>query len=150
MRGMCREQYRLFWNSCKVVSIKLLLAFVIIALSTARFRQPPFPLLLSPLSMPLTVYLLLPLFPSQFPLSFSRCSLISIWLTSVFAGKMMNCSNSARLTSDNWSTEGLPDKQTDTQTYKQISNNKNNNETRRTQSQNQKPKINTQRNEMIF
>lgn len=148
MRGMCREQYRLFWNSCKVVSIKLLLAFVIIALSTARFRQhpPPLPLLLPPLHATGCVSA-----SASLPLAVpSFCSLISIWLTSVFAGKMMNCSNSARLTTDNWSTEGLPDKQTDIQIYKQISNNKNNNETRRTQSQNQKPKINTQRKEMIF
>lgn len=89
--GVQREQYRLFWNSCKVVSIKLLLAFVIIALSCARFRQTPtfpfFPPFSSLLFLPLALYLPLSLSLIQFPPSFSRCSLILICVTSVLLAK---------------------------------------------------------------
>lgn len=89
--GVQREQYRLFWNSCKVVSIKLLLAFVIIALSCARFRQTPTSPFFLPFSslllLPLALYLPLSLSLIQFPPSFSRCSLILICGTSVLLAK---------------------------------------------------------------
>lgn len=89
--GAERGVYRLFWHCCKVVSIKLLLAFVIIALNGAA--SPPStpgstPLLwhccLSATSLSFTLSLSL-------PVTLSRCSSILICLTSVFAAKMMNC-----------------------------------------------------------